>query len=167
MARSVPSALYRGDFLSGFALPDSTSFEEWALIQREQLHQQALEALDTLAAYHDQQGDYAAPIGLARYPSPGVARSDGFPEDYRGDLFVALHGSWNRTPPAPCQVLRVHIVDGQPVAAEEFLTGFQDDPGQPCGQAWGRPAGVVAGADGALYVSDDQNGRIYRIVWRP
>src|SRR5262245_32175426 len=46
-------ALYRGDFLSGFALPDSTSFDEWALIVREQLHQQALEALDTLAAYHD------------------------------------------------------------------------------------------------------------------
>src|SRR6187455_1554709 len=41
-------ALYQGDFLSGFALPDSTSFEEWALIQRERLHQQALEALGML-----------------------------------------------------------------------------------------------------------------------
>ena len=43
------TALYRGDFLSGFALPDSTSFEEWALIQREQLHQQMIAALDALA----------------------------------------------------------------------------------------------------------------------
>ncbi|HEY3231388.1 MAG TPA: BTAD domain-containing putative transcriptional regulator [Roseiflexaceae bacterium] len=59
-------ALYRGDFLTGFALPDSTSFEEWALIQREALHQQALEALDTLAAYHDRQGDYAALARAAR-----------------------------------------------------------------------------------------------------
>ena len=52
--------LYRGDFLSGFVLPDSTSFEEWALIQRERLHQQALEALGMLAVYHDHRGDYAA-----------------------------------------------------------------------------------------------------------
>jgi DNA-binding SARP family transcriptional activator/predicted ATPase len=58
--------LYRGDFLSGFALPDSTSFEEWALVVREQLHQQALEALSMLAAYHDQQGDYAALARAAR-----------------------------------------------------------------------------------------------------
>jgi DNA-binding SARP family transcriptional activator/predicted ATPase len=59
-------ALYRGDFLSGFALPDSTLFEEWALIQREQLHQQALEALGMLAAYHEQQGDEAALARAAR-----------------------------------------------------------------------------------------------------
>lgn len=57
---------YRGDFLSGFALPDNTVFEEWALIQREQLHQQALHALGTLAAYHEQQGDYAALAQAAR-----------------------------------------------------------------------------------------------------
>ncbi len=56
--------LYRGDFLAGFALPDSAAFEEWALVVREQLHQQAIEALDTLAAAYERQGDYAA---LCRY----------------------------------------------------------------------------------------------------
>ncbi len=109
---------------------------------------------------------HSAPIGIARYPAPNSVR-DAFPDDYRGDVFVALHGSWNRMPPAPCKVVRVRVINGQPVAAEDFLTGFQHDAGQACATAWGRPAGVVAGADGALYVSDDQNGRIYRIVWRP
>jgi WD40 repeat protein/predicted ATPase/DNA-binding SARP family transcriptional activator len=61
-ARAVE--LYRGDFLAGFTLPDSAAFEEWALIRREQLHQQALESLDTLAAAYERQGDAAA---LCRY----------------------------------------------------------------------------------------------------
>jgi glucose/arabinose dehydrogenase len=102
---------------------------------------------------------HSAPIGIARYNSAA------FPSSYRGDVFVALHGSWNRTPPAPCKVVRIQVEDGVPVAADDFLSGFQRDASQPCGDAWGRPAGVVAGADGALYVSDDQNGRVYRVVW--
>lgn len=52
--------LYRGDFLAGFALPDAEGFEEWALIWRGALHQEALAALSTLAEYHEQVGDYAA-----------------------------------------------------------------------------------------------------------
>src|SRR5262245_9915604 len=59
-------ALYRGDFLAGFALPDSASFEEWALMVREQLHQQALDALDTLAAAAEQQANYGALCHYAR-----------------------------------------------------------------------------------------------------
>lgn len=102
---------------------------------------------------------HSAPIGIARYDGPN------FPAEYRGDIFNALHGSWNRTPPAACEVVRIRVTDGQPVASEVFLTGFQDNPGESCGRAWGRPAGVIAGPDGALYVSDDQNGRIYRIVY--
>jgi glucose/arabinose dehydrogenase len=100
---------------------------------------------------------HSAPIGIARYAG------DLFPPDYAGDLFVALHGSWNRTPPAPCTVVRIRVEDGLPVAAEDFVEGFQDRPDQSCGAAWGRPAGVTIGADGALYVSDDLNGRVYRI----
>jgi glucose/arabinose dehydrogenase len=102
---------------------------------------------------------HSAPIGIARYGGST------FPPGYSGDVFVALHGSWNRTPPAPCKVVRIQVDGGKPVAADDFLTGFQRDTSQPCGDAWGRPAGVVAGADGALYVSDDQNGRVYRVVW--
>jgi glucose/arabinose dehydrogenase len=101
---------------------------------------------------------HTAPLGLVRYAGAQ------FPADYRGDIFVALHGSWNRTPPALCEVVRSQVEDGQPVASAVFLTGFQRDAGQSCGEAWGRPAGVTVGSDGALYVSDDRNGRIYRIV---
>jgi glucose/arabinose dehydrogenase len=100
---------------------------------------------------------HSAPIGIARYGGTT------FPASYRGDVFVSLHGSWNRTPPAPCKVVRIQVENGKPIAADDFLTGFQRDAAQPCGDAWGRPAGVVAGADGALYVSDDQNGRVYRV----
>jgi glucose/arabinose dehydrogenase len=103
---------------------------------------------------------HTAPIGITRYDGAN------FPESYRGDIFVALHGSWNRTPPAPCVVQRVRVENGQPVGAEDFLTGFQRNANQPCAAAWGRPAGVITGADGALYVSDDLNGRIYRVVWQ-
>jgi predicted ATPase/DNA-binding SARP family transcriptional activator len=59
-------ALYRGDFLVGFSLPDSAAFEEWATIQREQLHQQQLDALDTLTIAHELRGDYVAQCRFAR-----------------------------------------------------------------------------------------------------
>ena len=59
-------ALYRGEFLTGFSLPDSTMFEEWAVIQREQLQQQALDALDTLTSICEQRADHAAQCRYAR-----------------------------------------------------------------------------------------------------
>jgi DNA-binding SARP family transcriptional activator len=67
MARLAQAVeLYRGDFLAGFVLPDSAAFEEWALVTGEQLHQQALGALETLAAAHERQGDFARSAALYR-----------------------------------------------------------------------------------------------------
>jgi DNA-binding SARP family transcriptional activator len=60
------AALYRGDFLAGFSLSDSASFEEWATVQREQIHQQQLQALDTLTAAAELRGDSAAQYAYAR-----------------------------------------------------------------------------------------------------
>jgi glucose/arabinose dehydrogenase len=54
-----------------------------------------------------------------------------------------------------------------PVSANPFLTGFRDHPQQECGGAWGRPAGITIAADGTIFVSDDHNGNIYRIVSLP
>ncbi len=82
-----------------------------------------------------------------------------------GDVLIAYHGSWNADEtPRDCRVQRIRVTDGQPVSTEPFLTGFRDNPQQECGGAWGRPAGVTIAPDGAIFVSDDKNGNIYRIV---
>ncbi len=81
-----------------------------------------------------------------------------FPDEYRNDALVALHGSWNREQPAGYKLVRVHFVHGKPVSVSNFVTGWLSDKG-----AWGRPVDVLAGPDGAVYVSDDRSGMIYRI----
>jgi predicted ATPase/DNA-binding SARP family transcriptional activator len=63
---AAAAELYRGDFLTGFGLPDDAPFEEWAAIQREQLRQQVLDALDTLTVGHELRGDYAAQCDYGR-----------------------------------------------------------------------------------------------------
>lgn len=102
---------------------------------------------------------HQAPLGMVQY------NATAFPADYQGNLFVAYHGSWNSTQPRDCKVQRIVIQDGAPVASQPFLTGFRDSEAENCGSAWGRPAGVAVGVNGELFVSDDQNGHIYRIVY--
>jgi glucose/arabinose dehydrogenase len=86
---------------------------------------------------------------------------DAFPSEYRGDAFVALHGSWNRPKRTGYKVIRVRLKDGQPTGEyEDFLTGFVLDGDS----VWGRPAGVAVTHDGALLVSDDANGTIFRVT---
>jgi glucose/arabinose dehydrogenase len=103
---------------------------------------------------------HEAPLGMARYDKAQ------FPADYQGSLLVAYHGSWNADQtPRDCRVQRIVVRDGQPAEAQPFLTGFRDSDTQECGSAWGRPAGVAVGAKGEVFVSDDKNGNIYRIVY--
>jgi glucose/arabinose dehydrogenase len=87
-------------------------------------------------------------------------RATRFPKDYRGDVLVAMHGSWNRTIPTGAKIVRVRVVDGQPTAYEDFVTGWQRHDGS----RWGRPVDVVVTNDGAVLVSDDQAGAIYRVT---
>ena len=96
---------------------------------------------------------HSAPLGLAFLDGEGV------PSDLSGDLIVAQHGSWNREPPAAPKLLLIDFEDGVPVAARDFVTGWQD----ASGERWGRPAGVVVAPDGSLIVSDDDAGLLYRI----
>ncbi len=98
---------------------------------------------------------HSAPLGLAFYTGQQ------FPGDYANDLFVAQHGSWNRTPPAEPKLLRLHFNGTQPVSALDFATGWQ----APDGSRSGRPAGLVVAPDGSLIVSDDQTGVLYRIAY--
>ena len=86
-----------------------------------------------------------------------------FPAAYRGDIFAAEHGSWNRSVRSGYEVVRVPM-HGRDQAAgeyEDFLTGFVTDRGD----VWGRPVGVAVAPDGSLLVSDDGTGSIWRVSW--
>lgn len=89
-----------------------------------------------------------------------------FPAAYRGGTFIAFHGSWNRAP-APqggYNVVFVRIAGDQPVGQYEvFADGFAGASKEP-GKALHRPTGLAVGPDGALYISDDVRGRIWRVV---
>ena len=93
-----------------------------------------------------------------------------WPAEYKTDAIVALHGSWNRRQPAGYQLVRVKFSNNQPVAVEDFATGWLV-PAKEAGwlsrhQVHGRPVDVAVGHDGALYVSDDKADTIYRISYQ-
>jgi glucose/arabinose dehydrogenase len=102
---------------------------------------------------------HQAPLGMARYAA------EQFPPQYRDNLFVAYHGSWNSSTPRDCKVQMIVVRDGAPVESRPFLTGFRDSEAQQCGRAWGRPTSIAIGAGGELFVADGQNGNIYRVVY--
>ncbi len=100
---------------------------------------------------------HSAPLGLTFYDGAQ------FPAEYRGDLFIAFHGSWNRSVPTGYKVVRLPFSDGRPAGAVvDFATGWLDEA---TGTAAGRPVDVTVGRDGALYVSDDKGGLIYRLSY--
>ncbi len=99
---------------------------------------------------------HSAPLGLAFYDG---AR---FPPSYRGSLFVAFHGSWNRKEPTGYKIVRIPFDEnGVSGGVEDFVWGWLT----PDGEKRGRPAGVVAAPDGSLFISDDAAGVVYRVVY--
>jgi len=85
-----------------------------------------------------------------------------FPASYRGGAFVALHGSWNRAKRTGYKVVYLPLKDGVPNGEyEDFMTGFVVD----AASVWGRPVGVAVARDGALLVSDDAGGAVWRISY--
>src|SRR5690242_19063709 len=83
-----------------------------------------------------------------------------FPPEYRGDAFVAEHGSWNRSKRTGYKVVRIRLKDGVPTGEyEDFVTGFVVNDRE----VWGRPVGVAVAKDGALLISEDGNGTIWRV----
>jgi glucose/arabinose dehydrogenase len=97
---------------------------------------------------------HSAPLGLTFYTG------DQFPEEYRGNLFVAFHGSWNRSVPTGYKVVRIPFQNGDPRLVQDFAVGWLVN-----GSAWGRPVDVITASDGSLFVSDDGGGKIYRIIY--
>jgi glucose/arabinose dehydrogenase len=104
---------------------------------------------------------HSAPLGLDFYTG------EQFPEQFHGDMFVGIHGSWDRSSPRGYKVIRVRFVDNEPdksdpgLLVEDFATGWL----LPDGTHWGRPVDPLVGADGALYVTDDAAMSVYRIYY--
>jgi glucose/arabinose dehydrogenase len=97
---------------------------------------------------------HTAPLGITFYEGTS------FPPDYRGSLFVAMHGSWNRSERAGYKVVRLPMRNGKPTGDyEDFLTGFVVD----AKSVWGRPVGLGVLKDGSLLVSDDGSGSLWRV----
>ena len=105
---------------------------------------------------------HSAPLNLIFY------NSDMFPAEYRNNVYVALHGSWNRSVPTGYKVIRVKLNDqGQPEAQpENFITGWLREGETRKGTWMGRPVGLAIGPDGAMYLADDSAGVVYRITYQ-
>jgi len=106
---------------------------------------------------------HSAPLGME------IAKPGNFPVEYNNDLYVAYHGSWNTNVIAnyrDCKVERVILENGLPSGSETFATGWRE-PNKKCGDpsTYGRPADVIFGLNGEMFISDDAGGRVYRVVY--
>ncbi len=100
------------------------------------------------------QGGHVAPDGL-RFYTGGM-----FPPEYRNRIFIAQHGSWNRSKKSGYRVMMVTLKDDKVDKYEVFAQGWMRDE-----QVWGRPVDVLVMPDGALLISDDQAGAVYRVSY--
>ncbi len=104
---------------------------------------------------------HSAPLGLVFY------QGSQFPADYRGDAFVALHGSWNAAVPRGYFVARVRFENGRPKGGYEvFASGFWRDSDENA-YVMGRPVGLAVARDGALLIADDAGSAIWRVSYGP
>mgnify|MGYP006277959725 FL=1 len=100
-------------------------------------------------------GAHVSPIGMRFYNGAQ------FPNEYKGNIFIAEYGSWNRTKKSGYQVVRVVLDDkNKPVKTEPFITGWLQGE-----TYWGRPADVHVLKDGSMLVSDGEAGAIYRVSY--
>jgi len=97
---------------------------------------------------------HTAPLGMKFYTG------DMFPDEYKNQILIPHHGSWNRSTPDGYYISSVEIVDGEAQAHQIFASGWLQD-----GQSWGRPVDILQLPDGSILVSDDEAGCIYRISY--
>ncbi|MBV6646214.1 MAG: sorbosone dehydrogenase family protein [Cyclobacteriaceae bacterium] len=102
-------------------------------------------------------GPHVAPLGLKFYVG------EQFPSTYKGKIFIAEHGSWNRDQKIGYRVSIVTEKDGEGQSYETFISGWLDDDSQ---EVWGRPVDVLFLSDGSMLLSDDLSGTIYRISYQ-
>jgi Raf kinase inhibitor-like YbhB/YbcL family protein len=99
---------------------------------------------------------HAAPMQFLFYTGVGL------PQRFQGDAFATMRGSWNRSKPSGYELVRIRFKDGKPQAFEPFLRGFLTDGGRT---HFARPVGLAQAKDGAILMSDDANGVLYRIAY--
>ena len=110
----------------------------------------------TVPSHLDLQA-HSAPLGLAFFPETG------WPQEYRHNLLVAFHGSWNRSVPTGYKVVRIKLDEkGNYLGIEDFITGWLTGQG-----ALGRPVDLVIKNNGEIYISDDKAGMVYRVLYKP
>jgi glucose/arabinose dehydrogenase len=135
---------------------DPRAKADFAGKEKENLPRQPEKTIDKVIAPDVLIQAHSASLGLVFYDGTQ------FPAEYRGDIFAAEHGSWNRTPISGHEVVRVPLQKGKSNGVyEDFLTGFV----LPDGTSWGRVTGVAVGKDGALYVTDDQSNSIWKVSY--
>ncbi|MBI1921712.1 MAG: sorbosone dehydrogenase family protein [Geobacter sp.] len=100
-------------------------------------------------------GPHVASLGMRFYTG------NMFPAEYRTQIFIAEHGSWNRSDPVGYRITLVRLKGNRAVSYEVFADGWMRD-----GNAWGRPVDLQVMPDGSLLVSDDRAGAVYRITYR-
>jgi len=106
-----------------------------------------------LAPVEQSLGAHSAPLGLSFVDG-------GLPEPYAHGALIGVHGSWNRNPPRAPEVSFLAWRNGTLGGQQTLVGGFQD----PDGSRWGRPVAAVLGPDGAVYITDDDAGAVYRLA---
>ena len=99
---------------------------------------------------------HVAPLGMTFY------KGNMFPEEYKGDIFVAQHGSWNRSSKIGYRIMRMSVENNEVTNGEVFIDGWLNDSNQFVS---GRPADVIELPDGSLLISDDFSGKVYRVTY--
>ena len=100
-------------------------------------------------------GPHVASLGMKFYTGSML------PKEYKNQIFIAEHGSWNRTIPIGYRITLVRLENNNAVSYEVFAEGWLEGF-----ESWGRPVDVLIMPDGSLLVSDDKAGAVYRIVYR-
>jgi glucose/arabinose dehydrogenase len=103
---------------------------------------------------------HVAALGIQFYTG------NAFPKEYRGDAFVALHGSWNRATLSGYKIVRIRFKNGKLVGNqfEDFITGWLPD--ENSNEVWGRPVGLLVNSDGSLLITDDGARKIWRVSYK-
>lgn len=152
------------DFLGDDLPPDEVNLLQkgdfgWPICYGDKVHDSKFDpsgdsskCQDTIAPFFKLQA-HSAPLGLA------FVNSDQFENDWKDDLLVAFHGSWNRSVPTGYKVVRVKIENNKATGQEDLITGFIQGS-----QAAGRPVDVIFDKQGSLFISDDKAGSIYKMA---